>query len=222
MNEYSDSRSPLVGWISVSSLALGLVIGVGCSSGPSRIMPPSIDADDAAAKAMELYDSDGDGFIAGEELESTPALKASMETLDTDGDGKVSEDEIEARILVWQGTRAGLTTIRCLVTMDGHPLEGATVTFEPAEFLKDSIQTAVAETRYTGLVSPRIPKENRPTPDTPPGIQLGFYNVKISKEVNGKETIPARFNEETILGQQVAMDDPEIVEQRVVFKVKSK
>ena len=36
-------------------LILTLIIAaLGCSSGPSRIEPPSIDADDAASQAMEL------------------------------------------------------------------------------------------------------------------------------------------------------------------------
>ena len=35
---------------------------------------------------------------------------------------------------------------------------------------------------------------------------MGFYRVRISKQVNGKEAIPARYNTSTTLGIEVAPD----------------
>lgn len=194
----------------------------GCSSGPTKVELPSIDPAGAAAQAMETYDTSGDGFIAGDELDSAPALKAAMETLDTDGDGKVSENEIAERIRFWQSTKVGLSSVRCKVTLNGQPLEGAVVTFEPESFLGDQVLEASDTTNFRGAASPHIPKENRPNKDTPPGIQYGLFKVRISKLVDGQETIPARFNTETTLGQQVSRDEPAILERRVIFKLKSK
>ena len=37
----------------------------------------------------------------------------------------------------------------------------------------------------------------------PPGVACGLYRVEISKLVDGKETIPAIYNTETILGKDV-------------------
>jgi hypothetical protein len=39
-----------------------------------------------------------------------------------------------------------------------------------------------------------------------PGVYLGLYRVKVSKQVGGRETIPARYNSQTELGCEVATD----------------
>jgi hypothetical protein len=46
--------------------------------------------------------------------------------------------------------------------------------------------------------------------------------VRISKVANGKETIPAKYNQETSLGVECAPDVPEILNNRVVFALTSK
>jgi hypothetical protein len=56
----------------------------------------------------------------------------------------------------------------------------------------------------------------------PPGLQLGLYRIRISKLVNGAETIPAKFNADTTVGQQVSPDDPAIAGQRVRFALTTK
>jgi hypothetical protein len=45
---------------------------------------------------------------------------------------------------------------------------------------------------------------DRPHPNAR-GVQNGLYLVRISKEVDGRETIPAKFNEQTTLGCEVAV-----------------
>jgi len=205
--------------VSLASLAL---LTLGCSSGPSRIEIPSIDADDAADRAMTQYDTDGDGLLNSAELEKSPGLNAAKETLDTNGDDLVSEEEIVARIESWLESRAGLFAVSCSVTLDKRSLSGTTVTFEPEPFLGDGIKTAIGKTSSFGLTSPSVPKENRPSPDMPPGIQPGLYLVKVSKIVNGSETIPAKYNTETILGQQISNDDPAIMRHSIVLDLKTK
>ena len=203
------------------SCLFAIVLSAGCSSQSTWIEPPSVDAATSAAKAIELYDTDGDGKLNEAELEKAPGLKAAAKMVDLDNDGLVSESEISERILNWQATKAGLMSFPCTVTLNGQPLEGATVTFEPESFLGDSMQTAVTLTSPDGMGSPSIPKENRPSPQTPSGLQLGFYRVQVSKIVNGKETIPAKYNTETILGQQATGDDPAVLGRRIRFDLKS-
>ncbi len=199
-----------------------LVAIVGCSRGPARIEAPTFDPSGSAARAMDIYDKDGDGFVAVEELENAPGLNAAIKNLDTNKDDKVSEQEIAERVRAWQEQQIGLTMFNCDVTMDGQALEGATVTFEPEEFLGGAVQEAVDITSLVGSASPRIPKEKRPSPDSPPGMQAGLYKVRISKIVGGQETIPAQYNTETILGKEVASDDWALNNRQVSFNMKSK
>lgn len=194
----------------------------GCSSGPGRVSAPSISASGAASEAMELYDKDGDGFIAAAELDAVPGIKAAMETVDADKDGKASESEISDRIAAWQDTGIGVVLISATFKLDGKPLTNAEVTLEPESFLGGDIQAGVGEIDSAGSALISIPKEKRPAKDTPPGVQLGFYRVKVSKMANGQETIPAKYNAETTLGQQVSPDDPAIAGQRVRFELSTK
>jgi hypothetical protein len=42
-----------------------------------------------------------------------------------------------------------------------------------------------------------------------PGVPYGFYRIQVSrKDAEGKETIPARYNSETTLGQEVGPRTP--------------
>ena len=43
-----------------------------------------------------------------------------------------------------------------------------------------------------------------PDLDDYPGIYVGLYRVRISKKVDGKETLPARYNTATELGREIA------------------
>ncbi len=209
-------------WSRKVKFLLGMVLLTGCSGQSTWIDPPQIDADVSAQKAMELYDVDGNGNLDATELAKAPGLNAAIKTLDTNSDDQVSKNEIADRIRSWQENNAGLTSILCNVIMNGYPLEGATVTFEPESFLGDDMQTAVGTTTRHGVTSPSIPKENRPSPDTPSGLQLGFYRVRVSKILDGKETIPEKYNLETGLGQQVAGDDPAVFNRRVIFHLKKR
>lgn len=194
----------------------------GCSGGPGRVTAPSISASGAASEAMELYDKDGDGFIAAAELDAVPGIKAAMETVDADKDGKASESEISDRIATWQKSGIGVMAINAGFTLNGSPLAGAQVTLEPESFLGSDVKSAISETGPSGSAMITIPKDQRPAKDTPPGVQLGFYRVKVSKMANGQETIPAKFNAETTLGQQVSPDDPAIAGQRLRFELSTK
>lgn len=193
-----------------------------CNSGPTTIKPPSISASGAASAAMKQYDTNGDGFLSADELEKAPSLKEALGTLDTDKDGKISYDEIEARIKVWQGTQIGVMLVKCQVKLNGTPLQGAMVQFEPEDFMGGAILAGDGETDEFGFCSPRIPKEKRPYKDMPGGLQTGFYRIRVSKMVNGKESIPAKYNTDTTLGQQIAIDDEVLRSQRFVLNLTTK
>ena len=199
-----------------------LVTALGCNDRSSLVPIPSFDPEGSAEKAMELFDTNSDGYIDSEELIKSPGLKASMKTLDLDSDSRVSEEEIAERVRTWENLGIGLMSVSCEFYLDRIPLDGASVTFVPEDFLGDTFEVAVGTTDLTGRVKPKIPKERRPSPESPPGIQAGFYRVKVSKVVNGSETIPARYNEETVFGQQISKDDYSIVNKQVIFKLKSK
>ena len=219
VNTPSVGRRP---WPALAWMALVAVLLSSCAGGPDAVRPPSINAHAAADQALEMYDTNHDGFLAGDELNRVPGLKSAMATLDTDHDEKVSAGEIEERIRTWQGSQIGVARVLCSVTMDGHPLAEATVTFEPESFLGDEIQAGSGVTDALGVAYPRIPKEKRPVPDMPPGLQLGFYRVRVSKTVNGQETIPAIYNTETTLGQQIAPDDPALMSHKIQLNLKSR
>jgi hypothetical protein len=188
-----------------------------CSQGPPRVQQPGIDADGAGELAMEQYDTNSDGVVAGEELEKAPGLRASVATMDTNGDKAISAEEVTARINVWKQMRTGLMSFGFTATLDGKPLSGATVTFVPESFLGDEIKSASCQTSSFGGGTATIAKEDRPDPTSPPGMHLGVYKVKISKPAGGKETIPAKYNEQTVLGQEVAADVREIGNNRVIY-----
>jgi hypothetical protein len=184
---------------------------------------PYIDADGAGDAAMEQYDTNGDGLVAGDELENAPGLKAALPTMDTNGDKGISAEEVTARINVWKQMRTGVMTFPFTVTLDGRPVEGATVTFVPEAFLGDEIKRASCQTNYAGGGAATIAKEDRPDPKTsPPGMHLGLYQVNISKTQGGKETVPRRYNDATILGQEVAVDVREIFNNHVVYALSTK
>lgn len=205
----------------LTAASLGLVL-LGCSNKPAALQKPSFDPSGSAAKAMEIYDTDGDGFVAGEELENAPGLKAALKNLDKDGDGKVSEAEVSERVSKWARTTSSIISFDATVTMDGKPLKDASVTLDPEEFMNGVVQAAEGTTDMIGMFRPSVPRDKRPTPKSPAGLQLGIYKVRVSKLVNGSETIPAKYNTETVLGQEVSLDDSAILNKRVEFKITSK
>jgi len=181
------------------------------------VRPPSISPSSAGSEAMELYDTNGDGQVAGDELEKAPGLRAALPRLDTDGDGGVTADEVAARVEQWQNAGVGLISFSFTAKLNGSPLSDAVVTFEPETFLGDDVKPARCTTSSAGVGGPTIAKQDLPDPTWPPGMQHGVYKVKVSKIVDGRETIPAKFNEATVLGQEVAQDVPEIGSRRVVY-----
>ena len=200
----------MIRWMLAVSL-IPTVLG-GCSRGPAAIKPPRIDAAAASAAALAEFDTNADGVIGAEELNSAPGLRAGLAAFDTNGDDQIDGGEIESRIAAWRDSKVGLITIRCDVLLNGAPLEGANVTYEPEKFLGDQVQAATGATDRFGMAYMSIPKEKRPTADAPAGVQFGVYRVRVSKIVDGREVIPARYNTATELGQEISHDDPGVAD----------
>jgi hypothetical protein len=209
----------------LTAAATGVLISLlfsSCNYGPPRVQAPEISPSRAGRQAIEDYDIDGDGVLAGEELSKTPGLKAALARLDTNNDNGLSADEVADRIDAWAKNGIGVMTFGFTVTLNGSPLSDAVATFEPEAFLGDEIKPASCTTNRYGGGSATIAKQDRPDPTWPPGMHLGFYKVKISKIAAGKETIPAKYNDATVLGQEVAPDVSEILNNRVVYALTSK
>ena len=156
-----DSRALVV------SLVAGLVLtGAGCNFGPDRVRPPWIDAKKAGRLAMVMFDANKDGKLTGKELDKCPGLKAACTrsamgpaTIDPGGAG-VTADMITERIIAWQASRLGRMSLRCMVTLNGRPLEGADVNFVPEPFIKeasDKFDAASGKTDANGVAMLSIP-----------------------------------------------------------------
>jgi len=187
---------------------------LGCDSrAPAK---PELTPTESAAKALEQYDSDGDAAISEEEAEAAPGLAAAFSKIDSDTDGKVTAEEIEKRIIYYQTATSWVINGTCQVNYKRKPLEGATVTFDPEEFLGPSFQACTGVTDERGEVFISRPDSKIP------GIYLGFYRVRITKEKsNGDEMIPAKYNSETELGFEANNDVPdESMYGNIIFNLK--
>src|SRR4051794_5374540 len=79
----------------------------GCSAGPGAIRPPEINANAAAASAIEMYDTNGDGQLARDEWTKSAALSAVASHYDTNSDGTLTREEIAQGLAAWQQTGVG-------------------------------------------------------------------------------------------------------------------
>jgi hypothetical protein len=192
-------------------ICVGVLTSWGCLNRPSRLRPPEIDASEAGTMAVEKYDTNGDGLIGGDELDKAPELKTSLKTIDENGDGSISADEITARIQEWQETGTARMPVNCTVRFNGQPLEGATVTFEPLDYLGGNLPTATGQTNQFGIASLQAQDDLNL-----PGVAPGFYRVRITKQ---GEDIPAKYNTETILGQEVGYGVPNLMAGNVTINL---
>jgi hypothetical protein len=175
---------------------------MGCGNSlPPRIVPDLPDAS-AASKALELYDTNHDGFLDAEELEKVPGLRAAIKQVDTNKDGKISAQEIAERIKYWADSRTARTPVRCRVTRNGQSLAGAKVAFVPEKFLGGTLLSGSGTTSAAGYATITC---THVADAAVPGLSPGFYRVEITKD---GENIPARYNTETTFGAEVSSEDP--------------
>ena len=197
-------------------LTVGVGLPIGCSGRPARVHPPTYNAQ-AGAEAIAAYDANGDGAIADEEFDSVGALRAALKQIDTDGDGRVTAAEIDARVQAWQSTKVAEMPVLCEVTIDGKPLAGAQVTFEPEPFLGDILKPAGGTTEANGNASISLADEHLADPRYP-GVACGWYKIRVT---SSEREIPAKYNTQTTLGCEVAINAHWVNHGTVVVKLTS-
>lgn len=177
-----------------------LILAVGCGKPPVPGIPPPAVYDPAAMAAVAFaeYDANKNGFIEGAELNACPGLKNILAGVDTNRDGKVSPDELRARFESYAAANASLIASSVTVTLDGAPLAGATVQFVPEACMGDTAQEATATTGTKGTAYTfTLGGQEQP------GLNPGFYRVKITRSDTGGKPLPARYNTQTTLGAEV-------------------
>jgi hypothetical protein len=162
---------------------------------------PDWDPPNVADSAMELFDSNGDGLLSGDELAKSPGLLAGLDVIDTDDDQNVSAAEIIARFELYEQRKLGLRGREFRVTYKGRPLADAAVRLVPEPFLEGIIEPATGITRPDGIVNPNAGVDGLP------GLRPGYYRIEVTSD---KVNLPAKYNTETILGAEVSPghDDP--------------
>jgi hypothetical protein len=192
---------------------LGCLALAACSS--RETPPPTAEpiAPDTAQQALKTLDTNGDGSLDMKELEKAPGLKQAVVRIKKLAAGrgappspdklkgeKITADEINGRIQEWKDSGVGRMPVPVTVTRKGKPLVGATVTFVPEPFLGPGLSKGTGTTDGKGIASISVPQAN---PTDPVGMSPGFFRVEITKS---GDSIPAKYNTQTTLGQEVAPD----------------
>jgi hypothetical protein len=185
----------------------------GCSGRPGRVRPPDVDADDAAAAAMQQLDKDGNGQLSDAELKAAPGLAAAKDHYDSDHSGALSPEEIAAGIRRWSEGQVGAAAVAYMVQLDGRPLPGAQVKAVPEPFLGDALKPATGIDGYLA-VAPEDRPANAPKL---PLIMPGLYRIEITHPA---ASIPAKYNSQTTLGLEVSADLR--LDQAILWQLKSR
>jgi hypothetical protein len=196
----------LVGACAWMCLVASLSALVGCSQRASRVQPVEIDASSASREAMELYDKNADGALAGDELNAVPGIKRYLDKYDKDSDQRVTRDEIAARLSDWGSQKLAFMGRSYVVTLDGRTLDGATVTLVPEPYLGENVKPATGVTALNGLArmshaDEDLPKSSNGRPI--PGVKGGTFKIQVT---HASRKIPAKYNTATELGDEVAYD----------------
>ena len=195
--------------------AFAVILLTGCSSSKGRVEAPELNADAMADSAMDLCDSDGDGFISSSEIKASPALKFAKEDIDTDGDGKLSRDELLERFNIYVDTSVGLQGITLNVrkgSVNGDGLMGATVRLVPEPFMADYIEEAEGK-----VIDPSNGLVEIMTLPPDPGVRVGMYTVKIESD---DFKIASKYNEKSTLGIEVPPITSAATSKPLVFVIK--
>lgn len=175
----------------------------GCTGSEPAIIAPETDPVAAGAQAIQQYDANGDGAIAGAELDRCPGIKAGLSVIDKDSDRRITAAEIEARLRAYQTSGSAITFVGGPITLDGRPLVEATVTLVPETFMGPAVKPAACVSDGNGYCTFRIEGEDIL------GAHCAIYRIEVSKrDAAGKETIPARYNKQTVLGADVGVQSP--------------
>jgi hypothetical protein len=182
-------------WVLLGGLVL---LAAGCSRDGGQAAP-DVSPRAAADQALAEYDANKDGVLDAKEMEACPGLLGALKRIDKDNDNRLTADEIADRLTFFQ-QQGMLGDASVSATLDGRPLAGATITLVPEKFMGSSIKSASAITDELG--SGFFKMEGTEYIQ----VAFGYYRVQVSKKVQGRETIPAKYNAQTVLGQEVSPD----------------
>ncbi|MDC0937146.1 hypothetical protein OAS39_12750 [Pirellulales bacterium] len=181
--------------------AFGFLTFLGCYNQTVRVIHPELDTLAAAHEAIELYDKDGNKSLSKAELSASPALLGAFKKYDGNGDSQLQVDEISQSLAAWAGDGLAMTPCRCTVRLNGKLLHGARVRFIPEPFLASVLKEASGVTNSRGLTLVTTPDEQLPEANQGLGaIYVGLYRIEVT---HPSVEIPARFNSESILGDEM-------------------
>jgi hypothetical protein len=189
---------------------------LGCSGQPSRAYPPAYSSS-AGADAIAAYDANRDGSIHEAELDRVPALRSALGQVDADNNGRITAQEIDDRIKNWLSLKIAEMPVRCEVSLDGAPLADAQVVLEPEPFQGTKVHSAQGTTVEDGSGGISMSKEHL-ADSRYPGVACGWYKIRVT---SASRTIPARYNTETTLGCEVAMNAEWVNHGAVELKLQS-
>jgi hypothetical protein len=182
---------------------IAVLLVCGCTGAEPAIVPPDTDPVAAGAQAIRQYDANSDGAIAGPELDHCPGIKAGLSVIDKDNDQRVTAAEIEARLRAYQTSGSAITFVGGPITFNGRPLVGATVTLVPEAFMGPAVMPATCVSDSNGYCTFKIDGEEIL------GAHCAIYRIEVSKrDASGNETVPARYNSQTVLGADIGVQSP--------------
>jgi hypothetical protein len=175
-----------------------LVTLAGCQRTGERAGAALPDPDEAAAAAVAAYDTDGDGALSTAEFTVSPGLLVASKRMDADADGQITASEIVQHFGLYHDVDLTLMSLEAHITLDGQPLEGATVTLIPESLNGEGTKPATGVTDQIG----RCPLVSEGAQYR--AVQLGVYRISVSMlDAAGRETLPAKYNSESQLGIEV-------------------
>lgn len=193
-------------YFSRPTLLYCMIAVMGCSQGPSRIVPPHIDPDQAAEAAIAAYDLDHDSAINEQEAASCPGVKIQFKAYDRDDNGLITVTEFADRIRALREHRVGLSRLQCQVQLDGRPLAKATVVLDPEAYLGEEIKAATGTTNGQGVALMSIAAEELSSGQQGlKAVHYGTYKVRIT---HPHIELPAKFNIATELGYETIIGSP--------------
>jgi hypothetical protein len=192
---------------------LALFTWCGCSRGPGRIKPPSVNPASATQAAFEQLDKNQDGQLGDDELKAAPGLAAAKAAYDADHNGTLSKEEVEAGIRRWAEGNSGAIAVPYTVQLDGRPLPKAQVKAIPEPFLGDAIKPASGVNGYLAVA----PEDRPPNAPKLPLMIPGLYRIEITDPA---AKIPSKYNTQTTLGLEVSGAMP--LDQAVVWALTSR